>query len=60
MIHDFVLFNALREALEVKAALSQASDGVRAALKASNRLRTSLIKDQQLLCSSNQNRRFKL
>jgi len=33
MIHDFVLLNAIRELPEVKAALSQASDGVRVALK---------------------------
>jgi acetyl esterase/lipase len=33
MIHDFVLLNAIRELPEVKAALSQASDGIRNALK---------------------------
>ncbi|MGO9121427.1 MAG: alpha/beta hydrolase [Desulfomonilaceae bacterium] len=33
MIHDFVLLNAIREVPAVKAALSQASDGIRDALK---------------------------
>jgi acetyl esterase len=33
MIHDFVLLNAIRELPEVKAALRQASDGIREALK---------------------------
>jgi hypothetical protein len=42
IIHDFVLLNAIRETLEVKAALGQASDGIRAALRASDRVRASL------------------
>ncbi|HYA62622.1 MAG TPA: hypothetical protein VED66_05425 [Candidatus Sulfotelmatobacter sp.] len=33
MIHDFVLLNAISEPAEVKAALSQASDGIRNASK---------------------------
>ena len=33
MIHDFVLLTAIRELPEVKAALSQASDGIRNASK---------------------------
>jgi len=33
MIHDFVLLNAIRNLPEVDAALTQASDGIRAALK---------------------------
>ena len=33
MIHDFVLLNAIHELPEVKAALTQASDGIRDALK---------------------------
>jgi len=33
MIHDFVLLNAIRNTPEVEAALAQASDGIRAALK---------------------------
>lgn len=33
MIHDFVLLNAIRNVPEVEAALTQASDGIRAALK---------------------------
>jgi acetyl esterase/lipase len=33
MIHDFVLLNALRQLPEVKTALSEASDGIRNALK---------------------------
>lgn len=33
MIHDFVLLNAIRELPETKAALRQASDGIREALK---------------------------
>ena len=33
MIHDFVLLNAIRELPEVKAALNQASDGIRNALR---------------------------
>jgi acetyl esterase/lipase len=33
MIHDFVLLNAIRDLPEVKAALHQASDGIRIALK---------------------------
>jgi acetyl esterase/lipase len=33
MIHDFVLLNAIPELAEVKAALSQASDGIRNASK---------------------------
>jgi len=41
MIHDSVLFNATRETPEVKAALSQASDGIRAALKGNDGLRAS-------------------
>ena len=39
MIHDFVLLNAIREAPEVKAALRQASDGIRAALSTSDGVR---------------------
>lgn len=42
MIHDFVLLNAIRETSEVKAALSQASDGIRTALKASDGARAAL------------------
>lgn len=42
MIHDFVLLNAIRETPEVKAALSQASDGIRTALKASDGARAAL------------------
>jgi acetyl esterase/lipase len=42
MIHDFVLLNAIRETPEVKAALSQASDGIRAALRTSDGVRASL------------------
>jgi len=42
MIHDFVLLNAIRETPEVKAALSQASDGIRTALKASNGVHAAL------------------
>jgi acetyl esterase len=33
MIHDFVLLNAIRELPEVKTAIGEASDGIRAALK---------------------------
>lgn len=33
MIHDFVLLNAIREFPEVKTAIGEASDGIRAALK---------------------------
>jgi acetyl esterase len=33
MIHDFVLLNALRATPSVQAALQQASDGIRQALK---------------------------
>lgn len=33
MIHDFVLLNAIRELPEVQAAVQQASEGIRAALK---------------------------
>jgi acetyl esterase len=33
MIHDFMLLNALREAPEVEAAIRQACDGIRQALK---------------------------
>jgi len=42
MIHDFVLLNAIRDTPEVKAALSQASDGIRTALKVSDGLRAGL------------------
>jgi len=42
MIHDFVLLNAIRETPEVKAALSQACDGIRSALKAGDGVRASL------------------
>ena len=42
MIHDFVLLNAIRETPEVKAALSQASDGIRAALRTSDGVRAAL------------------
>ena len=42
MIHDFVLLNAIRETPEVKAALNQASDGIRTALKASDGIRAAL------------------
>jgi acetyl esterase/lipase len=42
MIHDFVLLNAIRETPEVKAALSQAIDGIRTALKASDGVRAAL------------------
>ena len=37
MIHDFVLLNAIRDLPEVKAALKQASDGIRAALRSQRR-----------------------
>ena len=37
MIHDFVLLNAIRDLPETQAALQQASDGIRAALKVSMR-----------------------
>jgi len=33
MIHDFVLLNAIRDTPEVKAALGQASEGIRAAMQ---------------------------
>jgi acetyl esterase len=39
MIHDFVLLNAIREAPEVKAALRQVCDGIRAALSTSDGVR---------------------
>jgi len=42
MIHDFVLLNAIRDTPEVKAALSQASDGIRTALKVSDGVRAGL------------------
>ncbi|HVN21411.1 MAG TPA: alpha/beta hydrolase [Dongiaceae bacterium] len=42
MIHDFVLLNAIRQTSEVKAALTQASDSIRAALTASSDVRASL------------------
>ncbi len=42
MIHDFVLLNAICDTPEVKAALSQASNGIRAALKLSEGARASL------------------
>jgi acetyl esterase len=42
MIHDFVLLNAIHDTPEVKAALSQASDGIRTALKVSDGVRAGL------------------
>jgi acetyl esterase/lipase len=42
MIHDFVLLNAIRETPEVKAALSQVSARIRAALRTSDGVRDSL------------------
>jgi acetyl esterase/lipase len=42
MIHDFVLLNAIRETPEAKAALCQASDAIRTALKASDGARAAL------------------
>lgn len=42
MIHDFVLLNAIRDTREVKAALGQASDGIRSALKPSELARAAL------------------
>ena len=42
MIHDFILLNAIRETAEVKAALNEASDGIRNALKAEEGVRAAL------------------
>jgi len=41
MIHDFVLLNAIRDLPEVETALRQASDGIHAALKSSDGIRTA-------------------
>lgn len=42
MIHDFVLLNAIRDTSEVKAALKQASDGIRTALMPGDGVRAAL------------------
>jgi len=41
MIHDFVLLNAIRDLPEVETALREASDGIHAALKPSDGIRTA-------------------
>jgi hypothetical protein len=42
MIHDFVLLNAIHDVPEVQAAIQQANDAIRDALKPSDEVRAAL------------------